>query len=133
MTTTTNKEGSATLGKQLFVRRDRGHVVVLQILESELSDLILQDQLLVALTEFVNTHRPKCLLLDLSEVEYCATGVINSFLLVRKQIKEQGGEFKLCSLSESLRFAFQSLNLENTVFSIHDSVDDGVAEFSGQA
>lgn len=116
--------------KQLFVRRDRGDVVVLHVVERELSDLVLQDQLQVAFADFVKTHRPRKLLLDLSEVEYCATGVINTFLLLRKNVIEQGGEFKLCSLSESLRLAFRSLNLEKSVFSIHASVPEAIEAFS---
>jgi len=119
--------------KQLFVRRDRDDVVVLKILEPELSDLVLQNQLSDALTEFVETHQPKNLLLDLSEVEYCATGVINTFLLIRKQVLELGGAFKLCALSDPLRMAFRSLNLENTVFSIHETVDESIAAFSAAA
>ena len=121
------------MSMQLFVRRDRGDVVVLHILESELSDLVLQDQLNVALTDFVKTHQPKKLVLDLSEVDYCATGVINTFLLVRKRVVERGGEFKLCSLSASLRTAFRSLNLEKTVFSIHDSADASIEAFNAPA
>jgi anti-anti-sigma factor len=116
--------------KQLFVRRDRDGVVVLKILERELSDLVLQDKLGSALTEFVQTHRPRKMLLDLSDVDYCATGVINTFLMVRKLVVDQGGEFKLCSLSESLRIAFRSLNLEKTVFSIHESADESIEAFN---
>ncbi len=116
--------------KQLFVRRDRDDVVVLQVLVPELSDLVLQDKLRVALIDFVETHRPQKILLDLRDVDYCATGVINTFLVVRKIVVDQGGEFKLCSLSESLRIAFRSLNLEDTVFSIHDSAEDSIAAFN---
>ncbi len=116
--------------KQLFVRRDRGDVTVLQILEPELSDLVLQDKLQEALTHFVTTYRPAKLVLDLSEVQYCATGVINTFLAIRKLVNSQGGEFKLCSLTESLRIAFRSLNLDTTIFSIHESADACVGAFN---
>ena len=118
---------------QLFVRRDRGDVVVLQILQRELSDLVLQDQLAVALTNFVETHRPRKLVLDLSDVDYCATGVINTFLRLRNLVVGQGGELKLCSLSKILRQAFRSLNLEDTVFSIHPSVAESVKAFNAPA
>ena len=121
------------MAKQLFVRRDRDDVVVLQILERELSDLVLQDQLEIALTDFVRTYQPKKLLLDLSDVEYCATGVINTLLLVRKNINDDGGEFKLCALSESLLLAFRSLNLETTVFSIHPTAAEAVEAFNDSA
>lgn len=121
------------MATQLFVRRDRGGVVVLQILERELSDLVLQDRLALALTDFVETHQPRCLLLDLSEVDYCATGVINTFLLVRNRVIELGGEFKLCCPSDPLRLAFRTLNLDQKVFSIHASVAEAIEAFAASA
>jgi len=118
---------------QFFSRHDHDDVVVLTIMESELSDLVLQDQLDVALVEFVESQQPPKLLLDLSNVEYCATGVINTFLSVRKRLAQQGGALKLCALSDSLRLAFRSLNLENTVFSIDETVEEAIEAFNAPA
>lgn len=118
------------MSKQLFVRRDCDGVIILQLLDRELSDLVLQDRLMVELINFVDTHHPRKLLLDLSEVDYCATGVINTFLHVRNHVLEQGGEFRLCCLTESLLIAFRSLNLDSTVFSIHASLDESIAAFN---
>ncbi len=116
--------------KVFFDQSDHADVVVLRIFEAELSDLVLEDQLVVALTKFVESRQPQKLLLDLSDVDYCATGVINTFLLLRKQVMDLGGEFKLCSVCGPLRTALRSLKLDKAVFSIHQSVADGLEAFS---
>jgi anti-anti-sigma regulatory factor len=118
---------------KFYVQSDHADVVVLRICEPELSDLVLEDRFSVALSGFVESRRPQKLLLDLSEVDYCATGVINSFLALRQQVVQYGGEFKLCSLCEALRMALRSLKLDKTVFSIHLSVEDGVKAFIASA
>ena len=44
-------------------------------------------------------------------------------------VHASGGELKLCGMSEPVRDAFGMLNLDGTVFEIHDRETDALAAF----
>jgi len=45
----------------------------------------------------------------------------------------QDGRLKLCSMKENVREVFRMLNIEKTVFDIHDSASEALAIFSAPA
>lgn len=88
------------------------------------------DELCKQLIEFVSTRQPHQVIVDFSEVTRCSTAVINALLLVKKQLLSADGEVKLCSVSDGIRHVYRMLNLDGTVFEIHDSLPQAIKAFS---
>jgi anti-anti-sigma factor len=105
-------------------------VTVLRLIDTELSDLVLQDAAHEELMSLVEEDQPTKLLVDFSAVQYCTTGIINSLLTTKKQIVSGGGAFKLCGLTKHVHDAFMALNLENTVFDVYATPAEALAAFS---
>ena len=59
----------------------------------------------------------------------CSTAVINAMLLVKKKLLSADGEVKLCNVSDGIRHVYQMLNLDGTVFEIHDSLPQALQAF----
>ncbi len=75
----------------------------------------LQDDLL----DFVERQKPRRLLVDLGNIEYCSTALINTLLMAQKRVQSGPGVMKLFSLQGVLLEAMQHLKLIDTVFSVH--------------
>jgi anti-anti-sigma regulatory factor len=87
------------------------------------------DELCQQLIEFVSTRQPPRVIVDFSEVTRCSTAVINALLLVKKQLLSADGEVKLCNVSDGIRHVYRMLNLDGTVFEIHDSLSKALEAF----
>ena len=114
--------------KRFKVTHEEG-VIVLTLVDTELSDLVLQDAVDEELTRLVEEDKPSKLLIDFGAVQYCTTGIIGSLLATKKRVVAGGGEFKLCRLTKHVHDAFKALNLENTVFSVYATKDEAIAAF----
>jgi anti-anti-sigma factor len=106
----------------------QGHVTILRIHGASLlaPDA---DELCQQLIEFVSTRQPHHVIVDFSEVTRCSTAVINTLLLVKKQLLSADGEVKLCNVSDGVRHVYRMLNLDGTVFEIHDSLLNALNAF----
>lgn len=104
-------------------------VTLLRLLDTELSDLVLQDAVYQELMDLLDADKPSKLLIDFSAVEYCTTGIINSLLTTKKRVVAEGGAFKLFGLTKHVHEAFSALNLENTVFDVYATSDEALAAF----
>jgi anti-anti-sigma regulatory factor len=63
-------------------------------------------------------------------VAHCSTSVINGLLRAKKKLLAGGGRIKLCQLHPLIREAYRLLNLDGTVFHIHDSEAEALTAFS---
>jgi anti-anti-sigma factor len=104
-------------------------VLSIQLLDPKLFDaetiMSLQDELM----ELVEHEQPQKVIVDFSRVLHCSTAVMNGLLRAKKRIKANGGELRLCGMIEPIRDAYRMLNLDGTVFQIHDSPDEARAAF----
>jgi anti-anti-sigma regulatory factor len=105
-------------------------VVVARLVDRRLADTMaineLQDELLLLL----DREPTKKLLVNFRGVMQCSTSVINALLRAKKKLLTQGGQIKLCELHPVIREAYQLLNLDGTVFHIHDTEAEALAGFS---
>jgi anti-anti-sigma regulatory factor len=107
-----------------------GAVMIIRLVDAELSDLVLQDSLHEEMLALVKKDQPPKLLVDFGAVNYCTTGVINSLLTIKKTVVAGGGVFKLCGLTGHVHEAFTALNLENTIFDVYKTQAEAIAAFS---
>jgi len=105
-------------------------VTVVQLIDRELSDLLVQDAFHEEVMRLVSDVRPSKLLIQFKVVNYCNTGIINTLITAKKRVVEYGGVMKLCELSPHVHDAFLALNLEGTVFDVYPSQAEAMAAFA---
>ena len=84
-----------------------------------------QDELL----RVVEGDHPERVVIDFGRVEFCTTAVIDSLIRAKKRLVTSGGQLRLCDMAPEVREAFKMLNLDGTVFQIHDSVSQAASSF----
>ena len=106
-----------------------GDVLVVRLVDRRLADTMsvneLQDEMLMLLEQMPT----KKLLVSFLKVTHCSTSVINGLLRVKKKLLATGGQIKLCELQPLIREAYKLLNLDGTVFHIHDTEAEALAAF----
>lgn len=114
--------------QHLVVRRE-GDILVVELIDPKLFDTTTVTQLQDELLLLVDTERPSKAIVDFSRVVHCSTAVINGLLRAKKRILANGGQLKLCGMTAGIRDAYKMLNLDGTVFQIHDCLDKAVLAF----
>ncbi len=104
-------------------------VSVIRLNGPRLFETILISELDDELIQYAETHRPQKLLVDFETVVHCSSAVINSLLRVKKRLLGHQGKLRLCAMHPSVRDAYRLLNLDGTVFEIHESRHDALAGF----
>ncbi len=77
----------------------------------------------------VDTERPAKVVVDFGRVVHCSTAVINGLLRAKRCVVANRGQLSLCGMTTEIRDAYDMLNLDGTVFQIHDTLDDAVTAF----
>jgi anti-anti-sigma regulatory factor len=77
----------------------------------------------------VEGNSPTQLLVDFSQVEYCSTAIISALLRARKTIVAEGGQVRFWGMRENVREAFRMLNLDGSIFDIHETSGSALAAF----
>ncbi|HUG69689.1 MAG TPA: STAS domain-containing protein [Pirellulaceae bacterium] len=114
--------------QHLTVRRE-GDVLVVELIDPKLFDTTTVTQLQDELLLLVDTERPRKAIVDFGRVMHCSTAVINGLLRAKKRVIANGGQLKLCGMTAGIRDAYKMLNLDGTVFQIHDTFDGAVMAF----
>ncbi|MBI2479226.1 MAG: STAS domain-containing protein [Planctomycetia bacterium] len=114
--------------QHLVVRRE-GDVLVVELIDPKLFDTTTVTQLQDELLLLVDTERPIKVIIDFSRVVHCSTAVINGLLRAKRRVNANGGQLKLCGMTGGIRDAYKMLNLDGTVFQIHDTFDSAVLAF----
>jgi len=102
-----------------FDAKRRRDVIEIRLVNPAFYDVDSYAELWEELIDFVEQERPRKLLVDFSRVEYCSTAVMNALLIAQKHLQSDGGLMKLYGMNDSVREAFQRLNLDGTAFDIH--------------
>ncbi len=107
-----------TIGSDFFRADQRGEITITRIVDTGDFDTDKYVQLQHDFVDFVERRRPRELLVDLSDIEYCSTALINTFLTAQNRMKSWAGAMKLFGLGEFVRETLQHLNLIGTVFAV---------------
>ena len=111
-----------------FQVEKNGKVIVLRVTGESLMAPD-AEELCEQLLAFVAARQPQQMVVNFSDVTRCSTAVINALLLVKKRLLSADGEVKLCGVRDGIRHVYRILNLDGTVFQIHDTLDEAVRAF----
>ena len=105
-----------------------GTVDVVRILERRLVDGAPLDDLREEIGQVVGDQRGIHLLLDLGNVEFLASAMLDTLCQFYRRIHAAGGQLRLCGMKPSITEVFRTTNLDR-LFPIHADVDEAVANF----
>ena len=105
-----------------------GTVDVVRILERRLVDGAPLDDLREEIGQVVGDQRGIHLLLDLGNVEFLASAMLDTLCQLYRRIHAAGGQLRLCGMRPSIAEVFRTTNLER-LFPIHADVDEAMANF----
>lgn len=74
------------------------------------------------LINFVLAEHPQNLIVDFGRVQQISSETVNALIHARECILANEGTLFLCDLRPEIREVFQLLNLDGTLFQIHDSL-----------
>lgn len=72
------------------------------------------------------------LALDLSELRFLNSAGLGAVVMLVRDLKQAGGELRICSPTPTVRALFKMVRLEN-IAAIDDSVDAALAAFGAEA
>jgi len=112
-----------------FETKQHDDVTEIRLIDRKLSDLLLQDELTDEFTDFATNEQPEKVVVNFDNVVYCNTSTIDALIQLRKRVNARCAPIKLCHLSQPIRDAFRALNLDGTLFEIHDTIDEANHSF----
>lgn len=112
-----------------FETEQRGDVMVVRLTDPKLTDNSYIGELSDELLLLVQREPTKKLVVNFRKVLHCSTAVINGLLRVKKKLLADHGQVKLCEMHPTIREAYKLLNLDGTVFYIHDAETDALVAF----
>ncbi len=93
-------------------------ITIVRIADTRFFDTDKYTKLQHDLLAFVTAGKPRRLLVDLSNVDYCSTALTNTLLIAQKRTNGWNGQMKLFGLSEVVLETLQRLKLVNTSLSV---------------
>lgn len=104
-------------------------VLVAHLIDLRLFDTLIVNELQDELLALIDKEQPKKVLVNFDGVSHCSTAVINGLLRAKKRLMTSGGQIKLCQMHPTIREAYRLLNLDGTVFHIHDTEAEALTAF----
>ncbi len=102
-----------------YFRIEQGdRVTCLRFLDTSRLDTDDYAQLQRDLVDFVENQLPNKLIVDLREIVYCSTALINALLMAERRVRANNGRMHLFGLNEYMLDTLQRLKLVDTIFSI---------------
>ena len=112
-----------------FETKQHDDAIEIRLLDRELSGLSLQSELTGEFANFATNEEPKKVVVNFANVVYCNAGTIGALIQLRMHVSSICGVIKLCHMSQPIREAFQALNLDGTLFEIHDTIGEANHSF----
>lgn len=109
------------IGTKSYSIEQSDDVTIVRFVDTSYFDTDEYAQLQHDLRRFVARERPRRLLVDLSDVQYCSTALTNALLTAQNCIESWGGSMQLFGLTQGVLETLQHLNLVGTVFSLCDN------------
>ena len=97
--------------------RQTGDIAGLELLDETIDDHA-ATALLKELVEIVDLHRPKRVAVDFDRVKSATSQLIHSMIILRRALRDIGGQLELVNVNPTLREQFRRLNLSGTLFEI---------------
>lgn len=110
------------------VEQSRG-VTVIRPVEMRAFDVEDYAQFQRDLLHFVESQRPRKLLVDLSGIAYCSTAFINALLMAQRRVHADAGAMKLFGAGEVMLETLHHLKLAGTLFSLYPDETSARAGF----
>lgn len=106
-----------------------GEATIFRLLDAKLADTLIVNELEDEILEAIDEQQPKRLVIDFTNVKLCSTAVVNGLLRARKRLATTDGRLKLCGMIEPIRDGYRILNLDGTVFEIHEDIAAALRAF----
>lgn len=113
---------------RFFTTEQIGEVTVASPVDPYLQGTALAELLRHELLKIVDLAGAQTVVVDFRNVKLVSSSVISSLLGVQRNLSAASKAFLLCGMSDSLRHVFRTLNLDGTIFTIVDSVEDALAK-----
>lgn len=94
------------IGTEYFRVEQAGEIAIVRIVDTWSFDIEDYAQLRHDLADLIEQHRPKKLLVDLSNIEACSTALTSALLMAQKHMQPWAGVMKLVGLSEVVQENF---------------------------
>ena len=78
------------------------------------------------LMQIIDSSDATVAIVDFENVKLISSSVISGLLSVKRHLAAANISLKLCGMSESLRHVFRTLNMDGTIFTIVDNVNDAL-------
>ena len=100
---------------------------IVQAVDPYLQGTTVAELVKLELAQIVEASPNQNLIIDLGNVKMISSSVISSLLALKRQLATEGVSLRLCSMSESLRYVFKTLNMDGTIFDIFETVEDALS------
>ena len=120
---------------RFFTTEQNGGVTIVSPVDPYLQGTALAELLRHELLQIVDTTGSESVVVDFRNVKLISSSVVSSLLGVKRHLKAANTPFLLCGMSDSLRHVFRTLNLDGTILTIVDSVEqalDANNDFKGK-
>ena len=113
-----NPAGRSVARRHFDVERcDR--VTIVRLVDARYFDTEDYTLLHEGLLSFVDSERPRKLVIDLASLAYLSTALISTLLIVQKCVRARGGSMRLSGLNRHMLEALEHLRLVGTLFSVY--------------
>ena len=115
-------------GYRYFTTEQLNDATIARAVDAYLQGTALAELVKFELAQIAASSPARTLIIDFSNVKMISSSVVSSLLSVKSQLTASDKRLRLCSMSESLRYVFKTLNMDGTVFEILDSVDQALSD-----
>ena len=91
-------------------------VLVIQFISPQLYEHLVLNEVEQELKEALREYKPRHVVFDFSNVDFCSSSIISAMLNVRRSIKKSGGSVAIAELKPIVEQAFRVLGLDSQVF-----------------
>ena len=104
-----------------FQRESVNGITVLTLDGKEVLDRQKLADLRESIAALVDHESPEKLLVDFDGLQYCTSEFIGVLIRAHRKLVKENGRIDLCCLQPTIREVFKTLNLDGTMFRIHET------------
>jgi len=109
-----------------FRRETIDGITVLTLDGKEVLDRQKLADLREAIAALVDEENPEKLVVDFDGLQYCTSEFIGVLIRAHRKLVKENGRIDLCNLQPTIREVFKTLNLDGTMFRIHENRDEAL-------
>ncbi|MCA9247047.1 MAG: STAS domain-containing protein [Planctomycetales bacterium] len=113
---------------EFFDQETVDDVTVITLDGKEVLDREKLSELREAISSLVDQEHPHKLLVDFGGVQYCTSEFIGVLIRAHRRLAQDNGRIDLCNLQPTIHEVFKTLNLDGTMFRIHDTRGTALTE-----